>query len=294
MSDDALRQPRGTAQRAPDVFRKGGWVPMREYPVDEEVDFAIVGTGAGGATLACRLAEQGFKVVAFDAPHASATIKRLNAESKAQREARETAEAKLQGFAGIDDPEHARKALETLRNLDDKKLIDAGEVEKVKREAKEAFDRQFEAQYKPIEAERNALKSQLHNERLSTAFGRSKFIADKLAVPVDIVQARFGAHFGIGDDGKIMAKGPDGNPLYSRARPGEEAGFDEALELCELPPFAGDRQQRADHDERERDASDCDRERIGGREPRQRSRERDAQQRCAEDPARGDPGRSWG
>ncbi len=40
---------------------------MREYSNDDEVDFAIVGTGARGGTLACRLAEKGFKVVAFDA-----------------------------------------------------------------------------------------------------------------------------------------------------------------------------------------------------------------------------------
>ncbi|MDQ6645822.1 MAG: GMC family oxidoreductase [Pseudomonadota bacterium] len=67
MSADAMHQPRGTGRRAPDVFRKGGWVPMREYPPDKEVDFVIVGTGAGGATLACRLAEKGFTVVALDA-----------------------------------------------------------------------------------------------------------------------------------------------------------------------------------------------------------------------------------
>lgn len=59
--------PRAAGGRAPDVFRVGGWVPMREYSLDEPVDFAIVGTGAGGGTLACRLAEQGFSVVAFDA-----------------------------------------------------------------------------------------------------------------------------------------------------------------------------------------------------------------------------------
>ncbi|MBE7217757.1 MAG: GMC family oxidoreductase, partial [Caulobacteraceae bacterium] len=40
---------------------------MREYADHEEVDFAIVGTGAGGGTLAALLAEQGFSVVAFDA-----------------------------------------------------------------------------------------------------------------------------------------------------------------------------------------------------------------------------------
>ena len=40
---------------------------MRQYGDDEAVDFAIVGTGAGGGTLACRLAEHGFSVVALDA-----------------------------------------------------------------------------------------------------------------------------------------------------------------------------------------------------------------------------------
>ena len=52
--------PRAGQGRAPDVFQSGGWVPMREYRHDEPVDFAIVGSGAGGATLACKLAEAGF------------------------------------------------------------------------------------------------------------------------------------------------------------------------------------------------------------------------------------------
>jgi choline dehydrogenase-like flavoprotein len=40
---------------------------MRQYRNDEDVDFLIVGTGAGGGTLAALLAEQGFSVVALDA-----------------------------------------------------------------------------------------------------------------------------------------------------------------------------------------------------------------------------------
>ena len=67
MSADARETPRAIGGRAPDVFRVGGWVPMRQYDEDEEVDFAIVGTGAGGGTLACKLAEYGFSVVALDA-----------------------------------------------------------------------------------------------------------------------------------------------------------------------------------------------------------------------------------
>lgn len=53
--------------RAPDVFQRGGWVPMREYPQAEPVDFLIVGAGAGGATLACKLSESGFSVVVLEA-----------------------------------------------------------------------------------------------------------------------------------------------------------------------------------------------------------------------------------
>ena len=67
MSDDPQHTPRATRGRAPDVFAKDGWIPMREYREDEEVDFVIVGTGAGGGPLACKLAEAGFSVVAMDA-----------------------------------------------------------------------------------------------------------------------------------------------------------------------------------------------------------------------------------
>lgn len=65
--DDPREVPRAKNGRAPDVFRIGGFVPMCEHDDREEVDFAIVGTGAGGGTLACKLAEAGFSVVAFDA-----------------------------------------------------------------------------------------------------------------------------------------------------------------------------------------------------------------------------------
>jgi len=66
MSSTAQSEPRATGGRAPDVFTPGGWVPMRKYG-EEEVDFVIVGTGAGGGTLACKLAEAGFSVIAMDA-----------------------------------------------------------------------------------------------------------------------------------------------------------------------------------------------------------------------------------
>jgi choline dehydrogenase-like flavoprotein len=66
VAEAAQVTPRAANGRAPDVFTPGAWVPMREYG-EEEVDFVIVGTGAGGGTLACKLAEAGFSVIAMDA-----------------------------------------------------------------------------------------------------------------------------------------------------------------------------------------------------------------------------------
>ncbi|MDQ6619577.1 MAG: GMC family oxidoreductase [Pseudomonadota bacterium] len=59
--------PRAKHGRAPDIFESNGWVSMRQHADTDEVDFAIVGAGAGGATLACKIAEAGFSVVVFDA-----------------------------------------------------------------------------------------------------------------------------------------------------------------------------------------------------------------------------------
>lgn len=66
-SADAEREPRATGGRAPDVFSRSGFVPMREFTDEQAVDFAIVGTGCGGSVLAAKLAHAGFSVVAFDA-----------------------------------------------------------------------------------------------------------------------------------------------------------------------------------------------------------------------------------
>jgi choline dehydrogenase-like flavoprotein len=67
VSSDPFAAPRAAGGRAPNVFRPGAWVPMREFAAEKEVDFVIVGTGAGGGPLIAGLAEQGYSVVGFDA-----------------------------------------------------------------------------------------------------------------------------------------------------------------------------------------------------------------------------------
>jgi len=162
----------------------------------------------------------------FDAPGTVQTITRLNGEAKSHRERAETAEKAMKAFEGITDADSARKALETVKNLDAKKLVDAGEIEKVRAEAIKAV----EDKYSPIVQERDSLKNALVSEKVGGSFARSKLIAEKLAIPADLVQARFGDRFKLEGD-SVVAFDQSGNKLFSRANPGEVAGFDEALEI---------------------------------------------------------------
>jgi hypothetical protein len=181
------------------------------------------------------------KTIAFDYPATLATISRLNGEAKGHRERAEAAEAKAKTFEGIEDPTKALEALNIVKNLDTKKLIDAGKVDEIKAEAKKAFDDQLKAveeKYKPVVTERDGLRDSLHKEIVGGSFSRSKFIADKLAIPSDLAQARFGGSFTVEEGNKIVAKDASGNRIFSRARPGEIADFDEALEtLVEQYPY---------------------------------------------------------
>lgn len=165
------------------------------------------------------------KEAPFDAAGTVATIRARNAEAKTNRERAETAEAALKAFDGV-DAEAARKALETIGKLDQKKLIDAGQMDAAVAAALKPVQDKFDA-----EAKRAAtLEQQLHSEIVGGAFARSKFIADKLAIPADMVQAAFGTRFSV-KDGKLAAVGADGNPIFSRKNPGAAADFDEAMEI---------------------------------------------------------------
>lgn len=165
------------------------------------------------------------KEVAFDVAQAVSKITALNAEAKKHREEKESVEARLKAFEGIDDPTSAKKALETVKHLDDRKLIDAGEVEKVKAEMAKGYEEKL------AEANRHTekLQNQLYQEVIGGAFARSKIISEKTILPTDVAQAYFGKHFSY-EEGKVVAKDNAGNPIFSRAKPGELADFDEAME----------------------------------------------------------------
>jgi hypothetical protein len=181
------------------------------------------------------------KEIPFDAARTVETISRLNREAQTHREAKETAEGtvgtlqqQLKVFEGL-DPEASRKALQQLKDIGDGKLIEAGKLDEVRTAAKAEYDarlktlqEEFGTKEGKLMADREALQGHLNNEIVGGSFARSKFIQEKLAIPMDLVQAAFGKNFKV-EDGKLVALDAQGNKVFSRARPGELADFEEAI-----------------------------------------------------------------
>lgn len=174
----------------------------------------------------------------FDAEGATARIAALNAEQTQRRHENNELKNRVKLFEGIDDPEKAREALQTVANLGTGELKTAAQVQEIKDAAKKAAEDQVkDAQTKAANdliaanKEKEALQQQLNQQMIGGGFARSKFIAEKVVVPSDMMQSMFGANFKV-EEGKLV---PYTDPshatkVYSKKNPGELADMDEALE----------------------------------------------------------------
>lgn len=154
------------------------------------------------------------------------TIQRLNNEAKTHREAKEAAETRLAAFKDIPDPVAAKKALDTLKDVDLSKMVGMNKLD----EAKQEINRQWGEKYGAVEKERDTLRSQLDNMVLSSTFSGSKFMQERVAIPAEMMVATFGRHFKI-EENKVVPYDHAGAKLLSKKRMGEYADFDEALEM---------------------------------------------------------------
>ena len=175
----------------------------------------------------------GSQDVGYDGETLAQKLSAANSESSQRRLEIDQLKTAAKAFEGL-DIDAARKALATVANLDAKQLVDAGEVEKVKQAAIEAqsaaFDARVKNEFQPVIEERDTLKKRLEQEMIGNRFATSKFIADKIAVPAEMVQAMFGRHFQMAD-GEPKFVDAHGAEIFSRARAGEKADFEEALEI---------------------------------------------------------------
>lgn len=192
------------------------------------------------------------KEFAIDAINVYTQVPALRTEAKQHREAKEALENKFKMFteAGLEIPEgdedfksfasEVTKALETVRNLEDKKLIEAGEVESIKAQAQEAMQGKLEEQKKSYEKKLQQEKEALEDRdaaifqlMVADKFNTSKFVEDKLNMTPKMARAYFGNHFKVekNGDGKRSVIGyfPNGDKIFSTESPGDPADFDECL-----------------------------------------------------------------
>jgi hypothetical protein len=177
------------------------------------------------------------KEVPFDADGALKTISKLSGEMKMTKKQVHEATEKLSMFANITDPEAAIAAMETVKNLDAKKLVDAGQIEVLKAEMGKTFaDKegslrsqwtQKEQEYqRTLQTKDEAIQSIL----LGGKFASSEFLKKTNLIP-DIAANYFGKNFrieGEGSDVKVVGY-LNGERIPSREKFGEPADFDEAL-----------------------------------------------------------------
>lgn len=154
---------------------------------------------------------------------ASGYIQRINTESAAHRREAKEAKEKLAKFGDL-DPDAARQAIEKTKdiNLDD--LVNKGEIEKIKA----AVVSQYEPQLREVTEKLTAAEQRANDLLRKNAFGSSRFLNERLAVPRDFAEAAFSNNFKI-EDGALIPVRANGDIVYNSR--GEVASVDEAFEI---------------------------------------------------------------
>lgn len=188
------------------------------------------------------------KELTLDPPQMYQKIIDLGKESKTHREAREAAEATVKLFDGIEDltawKDEATKAIETVKNFDEKDWLKADKVDALKKEMKDAYKEQEkkmkESYEQKLAANADVLgkkDAQIRVLMVSSKFATSELFSGpepKTTLPPEIAETYFGKNFKVEEDEKtgvlqLRAYYNNGDPVYSRTNPGELAEFDEAL-----------------------------------------------------------------
>ena len=176
----------------------------------------------------------------FNAESALKTIKDTTAESMSRKEKIKGLEAQLAPFQDL-DPKAAKEALETVKNLEDKQLIDAGEVDKVKKNLAESYEANLSNTKKSYEdrlAEREAriqlLETNTDELLLLGAFERSEFLREKTYLTPDIAYATFKKNLRVEYDNNqkpYVVGYVDDEKLFSRREPGKLASPEESIQM---------------------------------------------------------------
>lgn len=184
----------------------------------------------------------------LDPPALYSKVSELGKENKMRREKVTEIEAKYLSLADIEDIEQwkkdAEKAIETVKNYNDKDLIDAGKVEKMKEEMKDAYEAKISAlkdKAKVVaQAHADALSGkdrEIRTLMISNRFSISPhFNGDEsiTTMPPDVAEAFFGSNFKVesNEEGEPKLKAYlGGEEIMSLQNPGDPADFEEAISI---------------------------------------------------------------
>jgi hypothetical protein len=180
----------------------------------------------------------------FNAESALKSISDVTAESMARKEKIRGFEAQLEVFKDIENPgeylAQAKAAMETLSSLDQKKLMDAGEVDVLKKSIEATYKEKingmetaFGAKEKEYKETLNSQNNSISNMLIEGEIGRSGFISDKTVLTPSIAFSAFKNNFKVKEiEGRpfAIASRQDGTAIMSLKDPGKYASVNEALE----------------------------------------------------------------
>jgi hypothetical protein len=181
----------------------------------------------------------------FNAESALNRIKELTGESVSRKNKLKDLESKYSGLADIDNVDDwlksAREAMETVANYKDKEIVDAGEIEKLKKSVSDGYDKKIEeinkahnAKVKEFEDLVSKKDGMVQNLLVRNAFDNSEFIREETFLTPAVAFATFGNSFTIEErNGKLapIAKRADGSEIFSLENPGNPASPDEAIRI---------------------------------------------------------------
>ena len=164
------------------------------------------------------------KEFAFDAADTYAKIKQLTGEAQSHREAKETAAKAMSELQA------------KMQGVDLSKMVDAGKLDEVRAEVGKSYQQKIDELTSQLET----LNKKSQESAIDAAFGASQYIKENLNMPTQVARKNFADNLSF-EDGKLIVKDMEGNPIYSRKNPGSHAGFDEAMGiLVDSLPYRDD------------------------------------------------------
>jgi hypothetical protein len=175
--------------------------------------------------------------IAYDVPAAQAKIVKLNSDERGYRKENGELKARLEAFGDL-DPEKATKALQLAESMAGKKALDDEGLQKMITAAVAPVQKQLEAIKAESEKTLKEKEDHIYKLEVSQRFTTSDFLKNEttLGEIPDMAEAYFGKAFKI-EGGRVVAYDGSGQQIFSKIKPGEPAGFDEALsELVQKHP----------------------------------------------------------